>query len=65
MLHLIFWVFILVLGLSYFGISIQGILSSPAGQANIAYLSHLLSQFWLWLSPYIQPLVTYIQHLKQ
>lgn len=64
MLHLIFWVFVLVLGLSYFGISIQAILGSPAGQENIAYLSQLLSQFWQWLTPYIQPIITFFENLK-
>ncbi|HEX8993829.1 MAG TPA: hypothetical protein VF803_01100 [Candidatus Paceibacterota bacterium] len=64
MLHLIFWVFILVLGLSYFGISIQAIINSPAGQANVAYLSNLLLQLWHWLLPYIQPLISAIQNLK-
>lgn len=64
MLSLIFWLFVLVLGLSYFGISIQAILSSPAGEANIAYLSNLLSHIWAWLSPYIQPFLTYLQNLN-
>lgn len=64
MLHLIFWVFIFVLGLSYFGISIQAIINSPAGQANVAYISQLLLQFWLWLLPYIQPFISFIQNLK-
>jgi len=49
MFRLIFWIIILVLALSFFGISIQAIISSPAGQENIAYASHLLSQGWQWL----------------
>lgn len=64
MLHLIFWVFILVLGLSYFGISIQAIINSPAGQANVAYIWNLLLQLWHWLLPYIQPLISALQNLK-
>ncbi|GEM_PF-1399444 len=63
MLHLLFWVFILVLGLSYFGISIQAILGSSTGQANVAYLSNLFSQAWHLLLPYIQPFISIIQHL--
>lgn len=54
MLHLAFWIFILVLGLSYLGISIQEIINSPAGQANIAYVYNLLLQLWHWALPYIQ-----------
>ncbi len=49
MFKLIFWIFVLFLALSYFGISIEAIISSPAGQANIAYLLHIFSQGWQWL----------------
>ncbi|MDB5244713.1 MAG: hypothetical protein JWN18_583 [Parcubacteria group bacterium] len=49
MFSLILWVFILILGLSFFGISLQAIISSPAGQANFAYLFHLLSIGWDWI----------------
>jgi hypothetical protein len=47
---LIFWTITLVLALSFFGISIQAIVNSPAGVANFAYLFHLLSQAWQWLT---------------
>lgn len=50
LLHLIFWVFVFILGLSFFGISIQAIVNSPAGQENFAYLADLLSQTWQWLT---------------
>ncbi|MHB0866007.1 MAG: hypothetical protein ACYC1Y_03890 [Minisyncoccota bacterium] len=49
MFKLIFWVFVLILALSFFGISIQAIVNSPAGQANFAYLYDLLLQGWHWL----------------
>jgi len=64
MLSLIFWAFILVLGLSYFGISVEAILNSPTGQQNIAYISHLLSDAWVWLQPYIQPAITALKSFK-
>lgn len=54
MLNFLFWVFVLILALSYFGISIEAIINSPAGQANFAYLGHLLSQLWQWIQTYIQ-----------
>jgi len=49
MLKLIFWIFVLILALSFFGISIQTIISSPAGQANVNYVFHLLGQVWQWI----------------
>ncbi|MDO8593419.1 MAG: hypothetical protein Q7R59_00780 [bacterium] len=54
MLNLLFWIFILILGLSFFGISIEAIVHSPAGQANFAYLLHLLSQIWQWIISYVK-----------
>jgi hypothetical protein len=48
MMNLIFWIFIFVLGCSFFGISIQAIIESPAGQANFGYLLHLLTLLWQW-----------------
>ncbi len=49
MFRLLFWLFVLFLALSFFGISIQEIFESPAGQANIAYLGQLVHLGWLWL----------------
>jgi hypothetical protein len=49
MLNLIFWIFVLVLGLSFFGISIKAIIESPAGQSNFGYLLHLFILLWQWL----------------
>ncbi|HEY4501250.1 MAG TPA: hypothetical protein VJI70_03245 [Candidatus Paceibacterota bacterium] len=54
MLNLFFWVFVLILGLSFFGISIQAIINSPAGQANFGYLLYLLSQVWQWIVAYVK-----------
>jgi hypothetical protein len=48
MFKLIFWVLVLVLALSFFGISIQAVVTSPAGQANFAYLLYLLIELWHW-----------------
>ena len=54
--RLVFWILVLFLALSFFGISIQAIVNSPAGEANLAYLSSLLSQFWLWATYWIRPI---------
>ena len=56
MLNLLFWIFVLVLGLSFFGISIKAIIESPAGQSNFGYLLHLLSLLWQWLIIHIHQL---------
>ena len=53
MFKLIFWLFVLFLALSFFGISIQAIINSPAGQANVAYIFHLLDQGWQWIISFI------------
>jgi len=54
MWNALLWFFIFILGLSFFGISLEAIVNSPAGQANFAYLLHLLSQLWSWFIEYIQ-----------
>ena len=50
MFRTIFWVVVLILALSFFGISLQSIVNSPAGQENITYVTHLLSQGWEWIT---------------
>lgn len=53
MFKLTFWVFVLLLALSFFGISLEVLVKSPVAQANFAYLLHLLSQGWQWLTSLI------------
>ena len=50
MFKLIFWIVVGVLALSFFGISLQAIVSSPAGQENFSYLWHIFVSLlqWLW-----------------
>lgn len=55
MLRLVFWAFILFLALSFFGISIQAIVNSPAGQENLSYLLNLFNQFVQWATYWISP----------
>jgi len=50
MLRTIFWAFVLVLALSFFGISLRAIIMSPAGQENFGYVWHLMVQAWQWLT---------------
>ncbi len=54
-IKLVVWVFVLLLALSFFGISIQTIVSSPTGQANFNYIYSILQQVWQWATFWIQP----------
>jgi hypothetical protein len=58
MLNLIFWIFVFVLGCSFFGISIKAIIESPAGQANFGYLLYLLSLLWQWFLAHVTTLIS-------
>jgi hypothetical protein len=56
LLRLAFWIFVLLLALSFFGISVQSIIGSPAGKANFGYAFYWLVQAWDWLTAFIQHL---------
>lgn len=62
LIRLTFWASILLLALSFFGISIHAIVNSPVGQENLVYISGLLSQLWQlilqasqWATEWIRP----------
>lgn len=63
MLRLVFWGFVFVIALSFFGISIRAIVESPAGQANLAYLSSLFISAWHWLVTMLTQLKLEIQSI--
>lgn len=46
MIRILFYTVIVVLILSFFGVSLQSIIDSPTGQENIAYVAGLF--VWLW-----------------
>lgn len=52
-LKLIFWVVVGVLALSFFGISLQEIVNSPAGRENFGFLFQLIVDAWHWLIAFI------------
>ncbi|HUY05407.1 MAG TPA: hypothetical protein VMV62_01680 [Candidatus Paceibacterota bacterium] len=54
-LRTIFWALVLLLALSFFGISIREIVNSPAGQANFSFIHSLLLQAWQWATFWIRP----------
>ena len=57
MLKLIILIIIGILALSFFGISLESIVNSPAGQANFAYLSQLVIGIWNWFAAFITHLI--------
>lgn len=46
MIHLIIWIIIGILALSFFGISLRSIVESPASQDNFSYFFMLVQQGW-------------------
>jgi hypothetical protein len=56
MLRLLFWLFVLFLALSYLNISIESILHSPAGQANLHYLAELALRAYAWIAAHVPAL---------
>ncbi len=60
----IFWAIVLILALSFFGISIQSIVTSPTGQANFAYIHSVLSELWQWLTAIFGPIVSLLPNFK-
>ncbi len=63
MLKLIFWTFILLLALSFFGISIQKIIMSPAGQANFGFILYWILYAWHWLVAFTTSLLQPVRAL--
>jgi hypothetical protein len=61
MLRLIFWIIVGLLALSFFGVSLRGLVNSPTNQDNLSFLSHLLREGWasmsLWLHAIIDPIM--------
>ena len=63
MVKLVILILIGVLALSFFGITIQSIVNSPAGQANFAYLGGLMTGLWTWIVSIITQGVSSLVHL--
>tara|TARA_B100000745_G_scaffold300595_1_gene255708 strand:+ start:14385 stop:14588 length:204 start_codon:yes stop_codon:yes gene_type:complete len=56
-IKLILLVIVALLVLSFFGISLQGIIESPAGQANIGFVWGYVLIAWDWLINFLVDLV--------
>lgn len=46
MIRLIVWIIIGLLALSFFGVSLEGLVENPTNQGNISYLFHLVAEGW-------------------
>lgn len=57
MVHLIIWVIVALLALSFFGISLRSIVESPASQDNFSYLMILLSHGWNYIINWLQSVI--------
>lgn len=58
LIKLAFWIVVGVLALSFFGISLQSIINSPAGQENFAYLWYLVMLGSHWLAAFFEAKVS-------
>lgn len=50
MFSALFWAVVLLLGLSFFGISVKEIVNAPSTQENLAYVTHLLKECLAWVA---------------
>lgn len=64
MVKLLILIVIAVLVLSFFGITIQSVVQSPAGQANFAYLWSLILMGWNWLISFAKSNSGSLQSIK-
>ncbi|MBA3789057.1 hypothetical protein H0X32_01520 [Patescibacteria group bacterium] len=66
MLKIIFWTIIIVLFLSFFGISIQSLFHAPLTQANFGFVWQIVLAVWNFIVSIIQallaPLIAIVKH---
>lgn len=64
MVKLIVWIVIGLLALSFFGVSLKGLVNSPTNQENVSFLTQLLQQGWnsmlSWLHSVLDPMLALI-----
>jgi len=63
MLRLIFYGIVALLVLSFFGITIQSIINSPAGQANFEYVGDLIEDGWDFIVSFLEDGVDWLRAL--
>ena len=63
MLRLVVIILVGTLALSFFGITIQSIVNSPAGQANFGYLGWLVHVVWSYIMAVVHGGVAFLINL--
>jgi hypothetical protein len=63
MVRIIFYVIFAVLVLSFFGISIQSVVHSPAGEANFGYVGDLVVSGFRFITAFILAGITWLKNL--
>lgn len=56
MLKLIFWIVVAILALSFFGVSLQGLIESPTTQHNFSFFFGLVGEGWDHLVAWVEGL---------
>ncbi len=62
MIRFVIFIGILVLAVSYFGISLRHIVESPTGQDNLSFVWDLISNGWNILVGWISSITNSVQH---
>ncbi|HVX90467.1 MAG TPA: hypothetical protein VHC20_02400 [Candidatus Paceibacterota bacterium] len=62
MLHILFYTIIVILVLSFFGISLQSIVHSPQAQANFDYLWGLVLLGWHYVLGFYNLFIDWLGH---
>jgi len=63
MAHLIIWVVVGLLALSFFGVSLRSLIESPTNQENVSFLSQLLHQGWVTVSAWLHAVIAPIMNI--
>lgn len=63
MIRLVFWTVIIVLFLSFFGISVQSLFESPLAQNNLSYVWNLVVSGFHFVITLLAPAIEWIVHL--
>lgn len=64
MIRLVVWIFIGLLALSFFGISLRSLAGSPTNQDNIAFLISVLQDGWRYISAWFHQFLSMFPNWK-
>lgn len=63
MIRIAFWTVIMVLFLSFFGISVQSLFESPLAQSNLSYLWNMVVSGFRFIITSLAPVIEWIVDL--